>query len=149
MRFRKLRIAWSVAWGVVAVLVCAAWVQSYLKYTSVEVLVTPAFRYSLHSVHGTLALDRWYRTFSASEFMPRYQESDMLRLATNAGLKIERSPAGGIDAARVSYWLLNLTVIVIAAIPWLPWSSRFSLRTLLLATTLVAIGLGFVVYVLK
>ncbi len=149
MRFRKLRIAWSVGWGLLAVLVCAAWVQSYLKYTSVEVLVTPAFRYNLHSLHGTLALDRWYRTFSPGEFMPIYQESDMLRLATNAGLIIQRSPAGGIDAARVSYWLLNLTVIVIATIPWLPWSNRFSLRTLLFATTLVAAVLGAIVWVVK
>jgi hypothetical protein len=29
MRFRKLRIAWSVAWGVVAVLLCVLWVRSY------------------------------------------------------------------------------------------------------------------------
>ena len=26
---RKLRIAWSVAWGVVAVLLCVLWVRSY------------------------------------------------------------------------------------------------------------------------
>ena len=29
MRFRKLRIAWSVAWGVVAVLLIVLWVRSY------------------------------------------------------------------------------------------------------------------------
>ena len=29
MRFRKLRIAWSVAWGVLAVLLCVLWVRSY------------------------------------------------------------------------------------------------------------------------
>src|SRR6185503_6285985 len=28
MRFRKLRIAWSVWWGVVAVLLCVLWVRS-------------------------------------------------------------------------------------------------------------------------
>jgi hypothetical protein len=30
----------------------------------------------------------------------------------------------------------------LAAIPWIPWSRCFSLRTLLLATTLVAVLLG-------
>ena len=29
MKYRKLRIAWSVAWGVVAVLLCVLWVRSY------------------------------------------------------------------------------------------------------------------------
>ena len=29
MKFRKLRIAWSVAWGAVAVLLCALWVRNY------------------------------------------------------------------------------------------------------------------------
>src|SRR5262245_41811296 len=29
MRFRKLRIAWSVVWGVVAVLLVVLWVRSY------------------------------------------------------------------------------------------------------------------------
>src|SRR5262245_7567786 len=29
MKYRKLRIAWSVAWGVIAVLLCVLWVRSY------------------------------------------------------------------------------------------------------------------------
>src|SRR6186713_3174521 len=29
MKYRKLRVAWSVVWGVVAVLFCALWVRSY------------------------------------------------------------------------------------------------------------------------
>jgi hypothetical protein len=31
---------------------------------------------------------------------------------------------------------------VIASAPWLPWSNRFSLRTLLVITTLIALALG-------
>ena len=29
MKYRKLRIAWSVAWGAVAVLLCVLWIRSY------------------------------------------------------------------------------------------------------------------------
>jgi len=29
MAYRKLRITWSVAWGMVAVLLCVLWVRSY------------------------------------------------------------------------------------------------------------------------
>ena len=39
-------------------------------------------------------------------------------------------------------WLLA-AMIVVGSIPWLHW--RFSLRTLLIATTLVAMGLGIIV----
>src|SRR4051794_22609027 len=35
MRFRKLRIAWSVFWGVACVLLIALWVRSYLWIDSI------------------------------------------------------------------------------------------------------------------
>ena len=40
-------------------------------------------------------------------------------------------------------------VAVLAAAPWLRWSKQFSLRTMLIATTLVAVGLGIAVYVAR
>jgi hypothetical protein len=47
-------------------------------------------------------------------------------------------------------WLLVAALVVVAALPWLPWwSRRFSLRTLLIATTLVAIGLGVAIYLVR
>jgi hypothetical protein len=42
---------------------------------------------------------------------------------------------------------LTLLPATITAVPWLP--SRFSLRTLLIATTLVAVGLGLIVYIAR
>jgi hypothetical protein len=45
------------------------------------------------------------------------------------------------------HWFLILLALGVAAIPWLPWwSKRFSLRTLLIAITLVAVVLGLIVY---
>ena len=43
------------------------------------------------------------------------------------------------------YAILAILAIVAAA-PWIRWSKRFSVRTLLIATTLVAVLLGLVVY---
>ncbi len=34
----------------------------------------------------------------------------------------------------------------LVTLPWIPWSKRYSLRTLLIATTLVAIALGLIVW---
>jgi hypothetical protein len=52
-----------------------------------------------------------------------------------------------VTAFRFPIWLLVLLVAAIGTAPWLPY--RFSLRTLLIATTLVAVVLGVIVAVLR
>jgi hypothetical protein len=44
----------------------------------------------------------------------------------------------------LSQWALLAAFAVVAAVPWLP--ARFSLRTLLIVTTLVAVVLGLIVW---
>jgi hypothetical protein len=51
-----------------------------------------------------------------------------------------------LKALVLPHWLFAVLSVVFAAIPWLPW--RFSLRTLLIATRLVAAVLGLIVAVL-
>jgi hypothetical protein len=43
------------------------------------------------------------------------------------------------------HWFVVVLIASIAPIPWIPWSRRFSLRTLLTATALVAVVMGIVV----
>ena len=65
MRFRKLRIVWSVAWGMVAVLLCVLWVRSY--WTGDYLICDLGFdRFSLYSDSGGFIItesasnhDRW------------------------------------------------------------------------------------------
>ena len=48
------------------------------------------------------------------------------------------------------FWLPVLVSAMLSAIPWirqLPW--RFTLRTLLIATTLIAVGLGLIVWTFR
>ena len=48
------------------------------------------------------------------------------------------------------YWCPTLLIAAFAVAPWIPQLSwRFSLRTLLVATTLIAVGLGAVVYAVR
>jgi hypothetical protein len=50
----------------------------------------------------------------------------------------------------VPLWLPVLIVASLTAVPWLPcWSKRFSLRTLLIMTTLVAVLLGLIVWAVR
>ena len=51
---------------------------------------------------------------------------------------------GGIS---IYFWIPTLIFATITAAPWLRW--RFSLRTLLIATTLLAVVLGLVVYLAR
>jgi len=44
----------------------------------------------------------------------------------------------------IRFWLVLLALLVCGALPWLHW--RFALRTLLIATTLVAVLLGLIVW---
>ena len=43
----------------------------------------------------------------------------------------------------VPHWLVTALFAIIGFVPWIPW--KFSLRTLLIATTLIAVVLGLVV----
>jgi hypothetical protein len=46
-------------------------------------------------------------------------------------------------------WFPVLIFAALTDAPWIHWSKRFNLRTLLIATTLVAVVLGLVVYVAR
>jgi hypothetical protein len=53
---------------------------------------------------------------------------------------------GLVRALIAPHWLPALLSATLAVIPWISRSWRFSLRTLLIATTLVAVVLGLVVW---
>jgi hypothetical protein len=55
------------------------------------------------------------------------------------------NPPLTVDYATVPHWFLLMLAAGLAAAPWLRY--RFSLRTLLIATTLVAVVLSLAVYV--
>jgi len=146
MTFRKLRIAWSVAWGIVAVLVCVLWVRSYWRVDLVNVRVPRFGVVQLTSAVGrtggasTRGIGRpWgWTTVEVSQFPALAKEmSAKPHLAiTDAG--------GGYYTLWVSYWIVCFLFSAFGIAPWIQWSKRFRLRTLLIATTLAALLLGLV-----
>lgn len=46
-------------------------------------------------------------------------------------------------------WMSVVITGMVAASPWYPWSKRFRLRTLLIATTAVAVALWFIVWMTR
>jgi hypothetical protein len=57
-------------------------------------------------------------------------------------------PEHGKTGCIIPHWFPTLLFAAFAALPWLPFK-RFSLRTLLIATTLIAVVLGIIVWVAR
>jgi hypothetical protein len=152
MRIRKLRIAWSVACVIACVLLIALWVRSYSWVDELEGSIVGRGVAAL-SAQGKFRLD----LYSPPYRLPGMWHSEPIQQRMTVGLNTSE---GGtvfrtklihfsITTKRVFLWSYHLlptfVMAILAGTPWLPW--RFSLRTLLIATTLVAVVLGFAVFV--
>jgi hypothetical protein len=134
-RFRKLRIVWSVGWGFAAVLLIALWVRSYWRVDAAYV----AHSHSAVAMLGTLYIDAG---ISSPKAVPRHDYGP----PTLRWTVWEYDPKIAVQEQRAAFpiWGLVLVLAACAPLSWLP--SRFSLRTLLIATTLIAVGLGLSVW---
>jgi hypothetical protein len=146
MRYRKLRLAWSVLWGVVALLLCVLWVRSY--WVS-DILIGneasgPSTHFVLEASGGYLGVSS--EGLSLSQIADwRLASRDTVRgVASRIPLRLTHERSGGQEVWATPIWIVLLVVSAIAGVPWLRF--RFSLRTLLIATTLVAVVLGLIVW---
>jgi hypothetical protein len=152
MRFRKLRIAWSVGWSVVAVLLVALWVRSYHQEDD---LIVPISRPNMLAFASMRGKTFWcpYKVLASDNQTLAQGQWSVGGIGEDTG---ERNfdvtvhawpwiPSGGPDAKTLvlPHWFFVIPFFVIAAFPWAIW--RFSLRTLLIATTLIALVLGTIV----
>jgi hypothetical protein len=162
MNYLKLRIAWSVAWGGVCLLLVALWVRSYWARDEVLFKIVA-------SIGNTVVFDRGRIELLAEPIEPAQraiswppsdEESKLITIYTfdvydsgwaqphlpvwhNLGFDAFTYP-GGVKLYSIPFWFITLACIAVMLLPWI--SARFSLRTLLVAMTLVAIGLGWIVY---
>jgi hypothetical protein len=143
MRFRKLRIAWSVVCAIACVLLIALWVRSYTWRDGVWGRFSDLQGFVLSSYEGRiqLALERGLGIFP---WRIVYAEPVERNGPPNYFPAIECPLSTFGQYWAMPYWLLLALLSPLAAAPWL--RLRFSLRTLLIATTLVAVVLGAIVY---
>jgi len=164
MRYRKLRIAWSVVWGVVAVLLCVLWVRSYWRNDAVAGDLGNYFVY-LGSRTGTIGIVRetinyahWqpFRAASLSVaaddwhsklLLVSYDDEPPPSRLLGFRWRIDSESIGDGFEAEIPMLYPVLLFGAFAALPWRAW--RFSLRTLLVATALVAVGLGAIIWITK
>jgi hypothetical protein len=148
MRFRKLRIAWSVGWGIACVLLISLWV---VKDTS--------FSRPLYTVPGTggrLFVMGYYCVLELyiggdpSIAAPLAAAQSLRKIAVlrqrKDGQPLNQALGFACDSSKIAapLWFLYEFCGIAMFVPWIRW--RFTLRTLLVATTLVAVVLGLAVY---
>jgi hypothetical protein len=163
MKYRKLRIAWSVVWGLFAVLLCVLWAHSYWYRCVYGYRPTVTCTIGIESCQGRSAVtvwshspDPWGGKAPASYFRLFGYDSHPITTDPNDWPAYVRTlPLWGRDPFRTrsDMNVVNFPIVIVpsiaaclAALPWIRWS--FSLRTLLIATTLIAMLLGLIVWTL-
>ena len=146
MKYRKLRIAWSMLWGVACLLLIALWVRSYRwrdTYSGPSRSSGVTFFFSERGEvqylwDGRIAPDGPW------EFKALPVPKPYISLSKGLGYLYF---APDVASIVVPYWSTLLLTSSFAFVSWIPW--RFNLRTLLFAMALVALGLGLAVYALR
>ena len=148
---KYLRIAVTVLSLTACVLLIALWVRSYTWIDVLDGPLTTSRGILLGSSQGRLSIgDATKPHWLPKRFLsiPYDQARDMLRAHDLPEELISTViPAVyGIGGPAVSHWLPILTIGTVGTLLCIGRSPRrFSLRTLLIATTLVAVGLGIII----
>ena len=143
----KLRIAASVFFAVVTVALCVLWVRSYRSEDRLSGHAA-SVGVRFYSSRG------WIVCFKNNAISPG-QYTWSMELGSDYWLAPDDSRLGfsspvsffsGATTSNISmpHWFVIVIASSLVVIPWIRW--RFSLRTLLIATTLVAIVLGLGVW---
>ena len=154
MRFRKLRIAFSATCLIACVLLIVVWGRSYWRLDGVSGTRGIHFTY-LDTLQGEFHFARIvpasggsvpWRAFHNPIVETDLQARDDSQKGRHHAFGVGWKVFGNGWQVAIPLWLPVLICGALTAIPWLRW--QFSLRTLLIATTLVAVVLGLIVAVL-
>jgi serine/threonine protein kinase len=158
-------VTFSVVCGIVCVLLVMLWIRSFTWFDSIHGIGYPK-SFWCESLRGELGLlvvtEPWYAgqpgrihfdfETKSPDSIPYYRTGlyDDSRTPFSSALGIRWNlnwvygPSNGVGLV-IPSWMPVVFLCGLATIPWIPSCRRFSLRTLLLATTLVAVALGLVV----
>jgi hypothetical protein len=141
---RLLNIA-SIVCLVLCVALMGMWVRSYWLFDLVQTRTTPV-GWQLADACGQILIERYHVTSNHSwEFISfPASGSDPFREPTVLGFCLE----GSLSEWRmvIPYWFLVLSSGSLAMLLRMPWPPRFTLRSLFIATTFLAVVLGMIAW---
>ncbi len=153
---RYLRIAFSATCLIACVLLIALWVRSYYSRDMTRGCIGGSpLHMSVTSLKGEVAIafDEWRGNPHPWMFGSVSNSENMIAVFSSVTGKPPLSWLGfrwhfkaSLVVIVFPYWFLVLVPAAFTAIPWIHWKRRFSLRTLLIATTLIAGVLGLFVW---
>jgi hypothetical protein len=147
MNYRKLRIAWSLGWGVICLLLIALWVRSLSYSDFLYGSTTNGSGFvSIVSSYGSLSLIQSPNPPSLRELEWEVDRIPILDPMTMAWRPAYYSDQRSAELL-IPFWMIGAVLIAMGVGPW--FGRRFSLRTLLIAATVVAVGLGLLVMMLR
>jgi hypothetical protein len=168
MKYRKLRIAWSVVWGIVCLLLVLLWVRSFFYWDQLwNPISKKVGRVIIETASGSLVVGRspglgggkqkWHSSRELGDAGPPGLTRDLtanLRHRDDGFAYFELGgfayvANGWLTTIRAPLWSFAVLFATLSAVPWFRWSRRFSLHTLLMVMTAAAIGLGVVAYILR
>lgn len=155
MSYRRPRIAISVFFGLVAIAFALLWVRSFWHRDDFRCMIGSSV-FNMQSLRGEIGIGSWAWRFKPIEWKVSSMPVDSPdRLWPPVKDQLPLSAIGmrwarmGPDMTLISIrsLVVSLFALLLAALPSIPWfRTRYSLRTLLIATTLVAVVLGFAVW---
>lgn len=139
IKYRKLRIAFSAVCGLLCLLLIALWVRSYRVADNLVIRTSNGINDQFHSENGGLSLGRFQ---PIQHYLGWHWRTDPSVDPPN-GFRYGRFPKGGLSI-EVPHWFLVSVAAIFGTLPWLGFL-RFSVRTLLIATTLIGLILGTII----
>jgi hypothetical protein len=146
----RLRVVTSGFFAVLTLLLCVLWVRSYRCYDYAMGHLTATADYHVYSSMGVIAFTTLAAEFPEANFEGSMKLGSTLQSKLTPG---RGGPPGRLGfrwmqgpgkSAQVPYWSIILLSALASGAPWI--RSRFSLRMLLVAMTLVAILLGLLAW---
>jgi hypothetical protein len=139
-----LRIAVTALCLAACVLLVALWVRSYWRLHILQKR-TGFAAVQISSVKGRIAIAQLDRRAAIGASYLNVESGDAADWRMGGVSGFAYYDDGIVTAFVAPHWSLALLSAALAVTPWISRSCRFSLRTLFITTTLVALGLGVIV----
>jgi hypothetical protein len=143
MSRRKLRIVWSAAWCIAGLLLAALWVRSMTACDVISKSSGTSRFVALASHRGTLYFLSPNTEIYLEPDRPKTQGWHVEQFDDGRWTEIWAAIFKAHSYAIMPHGFAAAAALTGALLAWLPW--RYSLRTMLIAMTLVALALGALV----
>ena len=143
MKYRKLRIAWSVAWGVASLLLVAFWVRSFSCWDDCWLRLTNSEYAHGISCEGRMGV--WFENAYLKRRIEWKIDPESLHRSPgqyerHAWFHFYVSPSGNTWFITTAHCVCVMLTVTLAAAAWFP--RRFSVRGLLAVMTGIALIIG-------